>query len=151
MKEFFTMKVDELLMLQGLAEVAKEAKEAAEIISKAYAKAFGIKEDKIVVWNDSHNYEYLTHDGIWQARYLHQTYDVDCTADGIFEYLKADYLIQNGYASPYMEDSCYLSPEGTKQEVVRYFRVFVNRASKLISSESSKDTENWFPCEIADE
>ena len=128
------MKVDEILMVNGLAEVAKEAKESAEIISKAYAKAFGIKEDKIVVWNDAYNAEYLTHDGIWQARYVHQTYDVECTADGIFDYLKADYLIQNGYASPYMEDSCYLSPEGAKQEVVRYFRVFVNRAKELISS-----------------
>lgn len=138
------MKVDDILMLNGLVGVAKEAKEAADIISKAYSKGFGIKEDKIEVWRDrdSNNFEYLTHDGIWQARYLHQSYDVDCTADGIFDYLKAEYLIKNGYTAG--QRGCYLTAEGEKAMVVAYFRTFVHRTKELIGSDTNEDLNEEF-------
>ena len=37
---------------------------------------FSLFQDKIVLYNDGNNAEYLTCDGVWQARYLHQKYDV---------------------------------------------------------------------------
>ena len=119
------MSVNEILMLAGLADVAREAKAAAELIHDHFRNAFGIGVDKIEVWGDSYNHEYLTHSGVWQARYLHQTYDVECTPDGIFRYYRAEYLIQNGYAKE-TEESRY-TEEGELNQVVRYFRSFISR------------------------
>ena len=67
MEEIMNMKVDEILLLNELVGVAREAKEAAKLISEIYSKAFGINEEKIEVWHDSdnYNYEYLTHNGFW--------------------------------------------------------------------------------------
>lgn len=133
MEEIMNMKVDEILLLNELVGVAREAKEAAKLISEIYSKAFGINEEKIEVWHDSdnYNYEYLTHNGFWQARYLHQTYDVECTADGIFEYFKAEYLVNNNYVAR-CKNGCYLTEEGEKAEIAEYFRAFVSRTKELV-------------------
>lgn len=119
------MSVNEILMLNGMATVAREAKEASELIYNSFKNAFGIGVDEIEVWGDSYNHEYLTHSGVWQARYLHQTYDVECTPEGIFKYYRAEYLIQNGYAQE-SENSRY-TEEGELNQVVPYFRAFVSR------------------------
>ena len=127
------MTVDEILILNGLVPIAREAKEAAEAIQQAYSHGFGIGQDKIEVWRDrdANNFEYLTHGGVWEARYLHQTYDVVCSADSIFEYLRAEYLINNGFAKEYTEDFCR-TPEGEYMEVVRYLRSFIARTKDLV-------------------
>ncbi len=134
--DIMNMTVDQILMLNGLVPVAKEAKDASDIIIKAFEKAFGINEDKIMVWSDrdDYNHEYLTHDGIWQARYLHQTYDVKCTPDEIFKYFRAEYLIRNGYAQRISKNGC-LTEEGKLEEVVRYFRSFVSKTQHKLEEE----------------
>ena len=120
------MTADEVLIANGLQKVVKEAKEHAKKISDAY-HCFGIGEELIEVWRDKDGYncEYLTHDGVWRARYLHQTYDVKVDADTIFDYYRAEWLIENGYVKE--SEGCYLTECGLKKEVCRYFRSFVNR------------------------
>ena len=126
MEKIMGMTADEILIANGLQKVAEEAKEHAKKISDAY-HCFGIGEDLIEVWRDreGYNYEYLTHDGVWQARYLNQTYDVKVDADTIFDYYRAEWLIENGYVKE--SEGCYLTEYGLKKEVCRYIRSFVNR------------------------
>ena len=126
MEKIMGMTADEIIIINGLQKVAEEAKEHARRIADAY-HCFGIGEDVIEVWHDRdcNNYEYLTHDGVWQARYLHQTYDVKVDADTIFDYYRAEWLIENGYAKEFKNS--YLTECGQKKEVCRYFRLFVNK------------------------
>lgn len=129
MDKIMSLNADEILIVNGLQSVAKEAKEHAELIHKTY-HSFGIGEDKIEVWHDrdQNNFEYLTHSGVWQARYLHQTYDVSVDADSIFDYYRAEWLVANGYAKEC--EGCYLTKDGRKKQVCRYFRSFVNRIER---------------------
>lgn len=115
-----------VMVLQALAPLAEQAEEAEKQIRATYL--FHIGEDKIEVWCDEHNHEYLTHDGVWQARYLHQAYDVKCDAETIFEYLKAEYLIQKGYALETRLGE--YTPEGKKATIVRYFRRFIHKTAE---------------------
>ena len=118
---------NDVLILNGLIPLAQQAIEAEKLIKETYM--FHIGETEIEVWTDQNNYEYITRDGIWQARYLHQEYNVECTADVIFEYFKADFLIKNGYSKEY-ENSCY-TEEGKKAEIFRYFIGFLRKTEDL--------------------
>lgn len=126
MNKIMSLNADEILIANGLQSVAKEAKEHAELISRTY-HCFGIGEDKIEVWHDQerNNFEYLTHSGVWQARYLHQSYDVNVDAESIFDYYRAEWLVENGYAKEY--EGCYMTDYGKKKQICKYFRSFVRR------------------------
>lgn len=121
---------DDVLILNGLSELAKKAKEAAEIVKDTYL--FHIGEEKIEVWRDEYNHEYLTCDGVWQARYLHQNYDVKCTAETIFEYMKAEFLIEKGFAKEY--DGNLYTKEGEMVQAFRYFKVFLKNTEDMHKS-----------------
>ena len=123
MEKIKSLTSDEILIVNGLQSVAEEAKAHAELIHKAYHN-FGIGEDKIEVWHDRdhNNFEYLTHSGLWQARYLHQTYDVSVDADSIFDYYRAEWLVENGYAKEY--EGCCLTEYGKKKLICGYFFCF---------------------------
>jgi hypothetical protein len=98
---------------------------------------FKIGEDKIEVWSDAYNHEYITYDGVWQARYLHQTYDVECSVEGIFNLFRAEYLISKGFASEYEGDG--FSEAGELNYICRYFRTFVSR--NVDNVDNSTDTD----------
>ena len=116
------MTADEILIINGLQKVAEEAREDAKKIAEAYH--FGIGEEIIEVWHDRerNNFEYLTHEGIWQARYLHQTYDVKIDQETLFDYYRAEWLIENGYVTEY--ENKEFSKKGF---ISRYLRSFVRR------------------------
>ena len=65
MDNILKLTVEEIIVINGLEEVAREAKEDSEIIHKAYNNTFGVGVEKVEVWSDGNNYEYLTHEGIW--------------------------------------------------------------------------------------
>ena len=125
MGKIMKLTVNEVLIINGLEEVAREAKEHSELIHKAYNNAFGIGVEKVEVWSDGNNYEYLTHEGIWQARYIHQSYDVRVDSDTIFDFYRAEWLIANGYVEEY--DGNYLTEDGNKKQICGYFRAFVQK------------------------
>lgn len=111
---------DDIKRIEIYSKLLKDAEAAVKVIKAAYK--FSIGENKITVFNDGNNFEYLLHEGIWQARYLHQTYDVAINVDAIFDVYKEEY-----------ERS--LKPSSTrnlKAESASYFRSFVLRASKLV-------------------
>ena len=98
MEKINSLSREEIIVVNGLQKIAEEAEVAAELIRNTY-RCFGIGEDKIKVRYDKYNTEYLTHDGIWQQRSLgSQTYDVPCTPEGIYQYFKAEYMVENGLA-----------------------------------------------------
>ena len=111
-------------ILNGLLPLAEEAKRAEEAIKAVYC--FSIGEDKIEVWGDEYNHEYITHDGTWQARYLHQSYDVKCTAEEIFQYLKASFLIKKGFAQECVNSR--FTKEGEMTHIFAYFERFMKDA-----------------------
>lgn len=105
-----------------------EAKEAVSTICAAYS--FKIGEDKIVIWKDTHNAEYLTHSGVWQARYFHQTYDLAVTVDSIF----------NAYKAEYEQRKHLTSGVNNPANSAGYFRSFVQKARwKLKGAEHDGD------------
>ena len=136
MEKLMKMSAEELEVINGLIPVAKEAAEAAEIIRKTYR--FAIGEESIVVWSDEYNKELLTHAGVWQARYLHQTYDVQCTKEEIFRHYKAMWLIDKGYM-PMKNFHGALTEEAHLREVCRYFKSFVQRTKARIKVETPAD------------
>ena len=117
----------DVVILNGLLPIAQKAIEAEQLIKETYL--FRIGEDSIEVWHDEYNHEYLTQDGIWQARYLHQTYDVKCSAEIIFDYFKAEYLIKNGYAKEF--EGSYSTEEGNKAKICSYFNSFLRKTANL--------------------
>lgn len=119
--------VDEIIIMNELLDVAKSAKEAAKLIRDTYQ--FPMGEDKIELWNDGYNAEYITHSGVWQARYLNQQYDVSCSENSIFEYLKAEYLVSHGFCKEY--EGCYATDEGEMARIAAYFRSFINKTRQL--------------------
>lgn len=126
-EDILNLGCNETIILNDLAVLAKEAKEAELLIAKTYL--FPVFKKCIVVWSDDYNAEYITHSGMWQARYLHQSYNVLCKADVIFDYMKADYLIKNKYASE--TENGIQTDEGYKAEVYRYFSVFLKKTKDL--------------------
>lgn len=128
MEKIKKLTADEIIIVNGLVDVAKEAKEAAKLIPCVYT--FPMNKSKIRIWGDECNEEYITHDGVWQARYLHQKYDVKCTEDEIFDYFKAEYLVSNGFANECSDNGCYTT-EGEKAHICRYFRAFLERTKDL--------------------
>lgn len=124
LEKIMSLTADEILIINGLQSVAAEAKEHARLITETY-HCFGIGEDKIEVWSDSYNAEYLTHGGLWQARYLHQSYDVKVDEDTIFDYYRAEWLVKNGYAAEY--ENNHVTEIGKKSIICQYFKTFVYR------------------------
>lgn len=90
-KNLSIMDVEVALKLKDLAE---NAKKISNYIYQSH-RSFGIGEEKITVWREGSNAEYLTHSGKWEARYLNQSFDVDCTPNGVFQLLKSKYLIEH--------------------------------------------------------
>jgi len=127
MDKIMSLNADEILIINGLQPVAKEAKEHCNLIHQTFHN-FEIGENCTVDYHDSegNNFEYLAHDGVWQARYSHQSYDVKVDADTIFDYYRAEWLIENGFAEEFKSDCC-LTEYGKKKEVCKYFRSFVKK------------------------
>lgn len=128
MKKIMSLNADEILIANGLEAIAKEATEHSKLIHNTYR--FGINEQEIELWHDSNNAEYLTYDGMWKARYLHESYDVKVDADSIFDYYRADWLVNNGYAT--LKDLEYC----TKTQACKNFRRFVKRTQELFEKQN---------------
>ena len=114
-----SMTADDLKRIEVYRELLKKAESAVESVIGAYK--FDIFQEKITIRNDGNNAEYLTHDGIWQARYLHQRYDVKITVESVFDIFKEEYehnLKRDGRVND-------------KASSASYFRYFVSTCEKI--------------------
>lgn len=112
---------EEILLLNDLPALVNKAIEDATLINDTYT--FKANQESTVVWSDDYNVEYFTREGIWQARYLHQSYDVECTAQAIYELYRDAYLYEKGLT----DDKHY----SRSKEIANYFRGFVNKTKKI--------------------
>ena len=133
---------DDIIILNGLLPLAEKAKEAEEMIKEVYV--FHMGENKITVWEDECNTEYLTFEGIWQARYINQVYDIECSAETIFEYMKSDYLVKNEIIAS--EEHSHFTEEGQRAFVFKYFNTFLKRTKKKYDERNNK-----LVCSMAEE
>ena len=77
------------------------------------------------LWDDSNNAEYLAlKDGewIWQARYLHQTYDVPINMEKIYK------MMVSGYQQ--RKDESKRGLKNTYEEAIEYFKSYVRTLEK---------------------
>ena len=79
----------DLRRIEKYSELLEEAEDAMRTILSSYK--FDLRQDKILVYNDGCNSEYLLHSGVWEARYLYLSYDVKVTVEGIFDIFKEEY------------------------------------------------------------
>lgn len=100
-------------------ELLSEAKNAVKIIKNTCL--FHIGEKEITLSDDGNNREYLTYDGIWKARYLHQSYDIPVTIEGIFDVYKAEYEHKKSKSTQV----------NNKAASAGYFRTFIKRLQKI--------------------
>lgn len=121
-EDVIQMSPNDLIALGLLEPLAKKAKLYADIIQQTYL--FHANEDKIVIFDDNNNREYFTHTGIWQARYLNQSYDVACDAATIFQHMAAHCLITNNLV-PDRDEWRNYTPESQLSFVYRYFHKFI--------------------------
>lgn len=110
---------DDIACIEDMQKLLKDATDYANKIKNSFI--FRIGEKRKTVWEDTHNAEYLTINGIWQARYLHQTYDVKCDRDSIFDVLREEYIVNH---SPF---TCKVN---NKAESARYFKSFIKRIDR---------------------
>lgn len=127
-----TVTADEAIFIGALPKLAKKAKEASAMVCEAYS--FKVGEERIVVWEDGHNAEYLTRGGTWQMRYLNQSEDVRCNVEGIFDMFKADFLVEAGIVDRYSNDlmTTFEIDIQQKARIAGYFKVFLENTKRRL-------------------
>ncbi len=118
------MTPDEIKMISEMIPIANAAKKAVEMIKEVYT--FHIGEETKKIWGDAHNSEFITHKGEWQARYLHQSYDVKIDEKTVFDYFAAQHICQEGLLTGNMTDEQIKEIKG-KELIAGYFTNFVRK------------------------
>ena len=108
--------IDRILTYSNLLS---EAKNAVQIIKDTCL--FHVGEKEITLSYDGNNRESLTYDGIWKARYLHQSYDVPVTVEGVFDVYKTEYEHKKSKSTQV----------NNKADSAGYFRSCVRRLQKI--------------------
>ena len=129
MEKLMQMSIDDVLSVKDFLLIAQEAKATAELIQKSFKSSFSEVLHRIPVWCDreGQNFEYLTDDWVWQAKYTDWFDNIKCDAKGVYELFKAEHLMNwnlisktdpNYYKISHMAKTC------------KYFRKFVNGLKK---------------------
>lgn len=129
-----TMRVQDFINLQKFHELAHEAIEAERIIQKAFMESFGIGKEKIEVYHTESFGEYygdatLSIDGKWHFHdnwWGGRDWEIDVTADGIFELFREAYYIENSL--PHKMDLA--------NTPATHFRRFIEETKAKLNSES---------------
>lgn len=123
-----SLTVKEVIFMNDLMNVAKEAKSFSKLIQDTYQFPIGV--DKINLHFPGEGDEYLTHDGVWHGKYELYNCDVDCSENSIFKYLKAECLISHGICRRTDEHN-HATEEYEDAVVASRFRSFINRTREL--------------------
>ena len=130
--EIMNLNTTEIMIINGLLEVAREAKEHSKLIYETYKHAFGIGQEEIWIWHEGVNCEYMTYKGVWKGRYMLGTrevervsFEISIDPEGIFDYYKAEWLVEHGYQEEFY--GSILTEYGKKKRACQYFRSFIKR------------------------
>ena len=127
--DLFEMSAQEIMTLSDLAKLAREAKEASQLIAKSFKTAFGIGKMEIQVFHTESCGEYYGdgylsidgvfkyHDNWWGGR----TYEFRCDTEGIYKMLRSSYLKSRGMSEVDPEEfDCEI------ENMDNYFRKFIS-------------------------
>ena len=112
---------EELLIIGKLIELAKEAKDDATTINEKYIFTEG--QDKIKIWDDNFNGEYITNDYMWHADYASEQFIVRCTTDDIYELYRDQFL----YYQECTDSELYKR----RAKIATHFKAFVRHTRML--------------------
>ncbi len=123
---------DDIIILVGLLEPAKEAKRLAQMLHQAYP--FKPDEMKKVLVDNGVDHEYITRDNTWHYRSKKVKLDVSYTTESIFELLKAEFLVNAGYVDRYSNDLMSLTELDIQSKAFNYlhFKNFVKRTESQL-------------------
>ncbi len=114
--------VEDLKDIEELQKIRKEAQRLYNIVV-ANQRVPLILDDKnrYKLWDDTNNAEYLTLiDGewVWQARYLHQTYDVPINVEKIYKTMVCAYEMERDVTKRGLVNN--------NKDAISYFTSYVN-------------------------
>ena len=137
LRELLSMSGESVKLFKVLPELYEEAEEAEKIIAKKFETGFGPKNRQICVYSTSSFGEYEGHgyygidnkfvyrDNWWGGR----SFELTCTAEGIYSFLRSCYLRENGMRK--------FDPEEFETEIEHpehYFRDFVKKAKSELET-----------------
>ena len=131
--DIMNLSAEELVLIDTLKELAKEAIEASKLIEEKFNSSFGIKQKEIHVYHTESFGEYygdgfLTIDGIFKYHdnwWGGRDYSFSCDTSDIYKMLRSCYLKKIGIT--------HLDPEKFEcniENIDTYFRDFIKEISK---------------------
>ncbi|MBQ9267740.1 MAG: hypothetical protein IJ217_05665 [Clostridia bacterium] len=118
--QIMSLTTDELAIMPKLISLAKEAQDAAKLVRESISFKIGEERAEVYRDRDGNNFEYVTVQGVWQARYLHQKYDILCDAESIFKLYTHAYLYEVSKDMNLYEESL----------IAGYFKSFIHRLAR---------------------
>lgn len=118
--------VEDLKDIEQLQKFRKEAEELYHTVIKNQTVPLILDNmNRYKLWDDSNNATYLAlveGKWIWQARYLHQTYDVPIDIEGIYR------MMIRGYE--HRKDESKRGFVNNNEDAIKYFKSYVNGLKK---------------------
>lgn len=112
--------VQDLKDIEKLQEFRKEAERLYNIIIKTQRVPLILdNQNRYTIWNDGNNIEYLElreGEWIWEARYLHQSYDVPINLEKIFN------MMVRAYENAEYKNTA----RNIEKEAIDYFTTYTN-------------------------
>ena len=131
--EIMKMSAQEVVLLEKLTELAKEAIKASELIKEHFKSSFGLDNQEVLVFStqsfgEYYGNGYLTINGIFKYEdnwWGGRRYEFSVTPDGIYHMLRSCYLRRNNLSHLDTEEfNCEI------EHIDGYFRDFVESISK---------------------
>lgn len=126
MIDLMELTAEDLADIEVLQRLRREAEKLYRVVVSTQKVPLILDEqNRYKLWDDSNNAEYLAlKDGewIWQARYLHQTYDVPINMEKIYR------MMVSGYQQ--RKDKSRRGFANTYEEAIEYFKSYVSKLEK---------------------
>ena len=127
MIDLMELTAEDLADIEVLQKLRKEAEKLYRAVVNNQRVPLILDDmNRYKLWDDSNNAEYLTlKDGewIWQARYLHQSYDVPINKEKIYR------IMVSGYQQ--RKDKSMIGFTNTYDEAIDYFKSYVSKLEKI--------------------
>lgn len=118
--------VEDLKDIEQLQKFRKEAEELYHTVIKNQTVPLILDNmNRYKLWDDSNNATYLAlveGTWIWQARYLHQTYDIPIDIEGIYR------MMVRGYE--HRKDESKRGFVNNNEDAIKYFKSYVDGLKK---------------------
>lgn len=126
MIDLMKLTVEDLKDIEELQKFRKDARKLyCTVVNNQFVPLILDDENRYKLWDDTNNAEYLVLvDGkwIWQARYLHQTYDVPIDMEEIYKMMVHGYEHEKDESKRCRVNNC--------KDAIGYFRSYVLKLEK---------------------